>query len=1291
MNLRTNSCFAQPAISGAVTSFRAIDEVIDKWRPDRQLFIHGNIGVGDRQLQELAQWLATNGPHWTVVLMDSANGQVYQSIQGDRFKDLGAVESALGNGLSNLTDFGKLLHPETKESDGAIFILSLQERQFSYFASDAQDTRDLGEAHWVGELDQPARRAMRSGGRIVDAVKDTIKNIDGKLSRIIQAEKNAQVQKEQQRQRLLVQAKTELNELRLSIGEVEAAGLAFAKEFPQATGALAKPPTADWLTQVKALEQKLDIETVSVVEQEHAKLESEVSRYLSAYAARKGFKQEREAARIHLTSLSRSSSPRAVNIVTETQQILDKSQQQLENGELEFVNSLSTTESQLKRGDSVVAEEEQRRQLAEMQSRWVRATSIIILSIVALVVAMLMWLANRRRAATMHKAIDQVSSRIQSIAAETDRLDKLFQRNDDILGSRDNLQQRGYVGTTQQLATRALDYVDDLFIMSKEVKRVASEAEQLIHPSSPWNKLVNLFSAARYQDAIDHVTGAPLKFTRTTGIPLIVRDMGIGKVSATSESGIPDEVSLSFDEIFGVLQQRAVDAEHSLKTIEDCLANVMDQLAQTQKQFETATSQEKQLDTQAAQDRYFDAPSYFSTLLPAVQANIKSADDLSAFDAVQAVQGPLTIAQRQLNESMQVGRCLLSAREELFPKLQADAETLKKRGYISPWIGDQLITLTRTADDLFKKAATTSIASDATELSKEISNLGVRSSRIVELATQIDDTFSPALQSLQAAIADTRSDVAAKLKLKPDQILQELDRNPDDELARARASIETAKAMLLQGRVSAIEEALATYQTAKKIAENLLDATKGAVKAYGERRQTLLQALATGQARAPQLKRGIEEARSLYAASALIVNPNAQQPTVVTATVVDNSANKNSRTTNVPSGRPMDWYLSEVEQGNKDVQRKLTTAEQHHSGGEVLTAAEELAQAASTVQVINNQLQQIDDHLHLLENQSRENVAHQQRNEALLETLQRAERNPRVTAATLSLIARSETTVRGNQRLVQAQEVTPNPFETSQVLLQTQRQLEQLQAQIVGDEQAFAEARRAAAGARQQLEQANQLVRQSQSDGIPDSQQIVQTNSRITDLSRQLRDIENDLEVAHGDWQSIDSRAARVQAELSSSTKTLGSELSSASQALAAFQQASQLVLQAGQWSGPWGVRVPGSPGVTELERARSSLQNGNYNVVLQVSQIALLAAQAAIQSAEREVARRRMEEEREREAARRAREEATRRSTSNSFGNNSFGGGSFGGSFGGGSSSSSSSSSSGSAASGSGFSRSGW
>ena len=141
------------------------------------------------------------------------------------------------------------------------------------------------------------------------------------------------------------------------------------------------------------------------------------------------------------------------------------------------------------------------------------------------------------------------------------------------------------------------------------------------------------------------------------------------------------------------------------------------------------------------------------------------------------------------------------------------------------------------------------------------------------------------------------------------------------------------------------------------------------------------------------------------------------------------------------------------------------------------------------------------------------------------------------------------------------------------------------------------------------------------------------------------------------------------------------------------YQLASQAVYQAEQWSGAYGVRVLGSPGVHELERARNGLQQGNYGTVLELARVAMLAAQAAVSQAEREVTRHRIAAQHAAEAERRRRQ-AKRASSDSTFGGGGFtsggggfggfgGGGSSGGSFGGGGSSSGSS--------GSGFGRSGW
>jgi hypothetical protein len=127
-----------------------IGDVITKWQPQQHLYVKGDLGIGKQQLASLESWLDENGPHWTIVLMRSARNEFYQAIDGRQFRGMDAVEYALGHGLANRTAFGELENPETGETDGAVFVLFLEERKFSYYGSDAQDRRGVGESEQIG-------------------------------------------------------------------------------------------------------------------------------------------------------------------------------------------------------------------------------------------------------------------------------------------------------------------------------------------------------------------------------------------------------------------------------------------------------------------------------------------------------------------------------------------------------------------------------------------------------------------------------------------------------------------------------------------------------------------------------------------------------------------------------------------------------------------------------------------------------------------------------------------------------------------------------------------------------------------------------------------------------------------------------------------------------------------------------------------------------------------------------------------------------------------------------------
>ncbi|MFP2927261.1 hypothetical protein ACLESO_19095, partial [Pyxidicoccus sp. 3LG] len=169
--------------------------VVKLWSESQHLYVKGDIGVSDARLRELETWLTANAPHWTVVLLESAEGERFTDAEGTSFEGIEAVKHALGKGLSNRTSFGALKHPRTGEQDGAVFLLSLAERNLSYFGSDAQDRRKLGEEHWVGQLDAAAIAAMRDGGRVVDAARDTITTIDARLSLAVSQEEAAREQR----------------------------------------------------------------------------------------------------------------------------------------------------------------------------------------------------------------------------------------------------------------------------------------------------------------------------------------------------------------------------------------------------------------------------------------------------------------------------------------------------------------------------------------------------------------------------------------------------------------------------------------------------------------------------------------------------------------------------------------------------------------------------------------------------------------------------------------------------------------------------------------------------------------------------------------------------------------------------------------------------------------------------------------------------------------------------------------------------------------------------------------
>lgn len=1256
---------SNPADRTPTTALRidSIQDVVAKWKPDRHLFVKGDVGVGEEQLQKLQDWLAENGPHWTVVLMESASGETYNAPDGRSYVGLDAVEYALGHGLSNRTAFGEWVHPETNEADGAIFALFLKERKFSYFASDAQDRRRLGEANWIGQLDQPAFRAMRNGGRIIDAVKDTVQHINGRLTAAIQAEAADKQRREDELQRTLAVLGSSLESIKRSIDRVEAIGGQWAQEFKTATGPLAKPPVAAWRQKALDIENQLEKKDVATVTQQKANLATEVDRYLNMYAASADFEAQRKQIADVAQGYKTSMHTVAQKGASEIEAILDVAKQQRSQGSFEFVETLRNAAQKVSEVQAAVEQEEKRLELEKARADLIRSTvwgtSIFFLGLVGLV----LYILHRRRTPLMKQAIQEIQKREKSIREETEQIDQLFERNRELLGSEERVKERGYTGRTKEVALQALQYVDDLFIMSKEIRRVLADAKILVEPTSWSVRLLNLFSARKYQEAIHLVTGAPLGFYAETGVPRILKDFIQQKKTGEIPSNL-DEVEVTFEEVYSALDQRGNEAQQRLDLFEKSLTTIDEVLNKLQKEIEEITTAEKELHQKFGEDGLFELPSLIQQVLPSLQADLKAADEQSGFDAIGAIEGPVSSLTRKLAEARAIVRVVNDFRNSGLPKIAVAEQKIEECRYDNKWIDVELQQVSLRTNQVLDQLLTQSVAPEIDSVAAALAALTNKTHDVGLLAERLEKELLPSLVQLEQTLENARGELAKRLNLRPELVFEESEQDPDLHQQRANKDLQAAKAMLNEGQYASAVEATELGVKERDRAIVLIQSSLTAVDEF--------------EAQATEIETRRELCLKMAGELNDKVNALAEQ-FQPSAFLFDNASSHEGRDQSVPESlRSIVTECDKVECRAKDAKEALEK-------GRVLNCADLQRQCLEHIEWLEQKCIHVEEHLQQIENLAAQNLSHyvkQQRESASWEEYRS---DPLICDRTLIEMSKLQDEIaRLEIDIVLGQTTIPSPFDTEDRLVLIDAEIEKIKSAFVADRQAHAEAKRAVDGAERQLEVAFRSVTQAQTDNVPDSPLTSELNRRIQSLSRELEEAKQELRVPHGNWHTLDDKAAKLQSSIVSSTQQLNAEMDAAKRALEAFETASRTVFQAQQWSGPFGLRVTGMPGSQDLERARYGLQTGNYSVVLEISRLAAMAAQAAIEQMEREVRRRKMEADREAEQRRRERERSSRSSSfssSRSSSSRSF------------SSSSSSSSSSRSSSSGgsSGFSRSGW
>ncbi|MCP3168717.1 hypothetical protein [Myxococcus qinghaiensis] len=1280
-------------------SIESATSVVKLWSESQHVYVKGDVGVSEEQLEELEAWLATNAPHWTVVFLWSAAGERFVDAEGTRFTGIDAALHALGKGLSNRTRFGALKHPRTQEPDGAVFLVSLAERNLSYFGSEAQDRRKAGEAQWKGDLDARAIEAMRNGGRIIDAAKNTVTLVDSRVATAIDQEVAERARLIEALRGRLLAMQTELPRLTeqrlaafgtalppgLSRAAVDLAGA--ERQVVQAL-ALLTPPEKAGLAKATAVHDgvRASLDGLRTALEEHRSASERLKALESAQVTLAAnplaaFASERLAELLAATETARGAvrdmTPAHGAALTTAEAVRAKVTETLEAAgrDGQRLNALAKLLEDLAARPEV---EEFRGALDEARLAWGKAREAFVARTgtygvllraseesyqrafveadeaqqarrmrtgggaaggAGLLIAGL--LARRRRNASRLKATELHARWRTAIDEKTHALFGLLERTHLCAGqSRDDIARR-FEGLTRERGQQLASDVDELFLLATAAARVLHRAEDLLAGSGMTNALGAHLGTARYEQVTRLLRDEPIVFHPDEGVEGVLRGPRTDAQRLIGDLKSYQPFSLSFEallEAFNTHAERALVLLVSLETASFTSVEALTAL----KDFIA------ELGEGAPGDAVLRVREVTGQVVPCLDALVKQARPLLKADPLAALEGPLAEGGRRMVDARALMAVLASASREVLPVVSRAGRALEDAGLSRRWLDDAIAALGHTAEETAKTLVERPAKEAVESLEKSFAALATRASEaeeLVALAARARD----ALARVELETATAREELGTSMDKPASAMLHEKDADPSDRHALGAGSLHEAREALGDGKLDAALAGLTAALTRVGEVEALLAGSREALKTFAARRDACRADARRLEARVADGTVLLEALTRRYRPSALRLRPEDPVHPEANGTVQDN--------------------VSEVATHLGEAAKRLTESELAHAEARLLASAALLSVVEARHAQAHVRLDEVDEKSRRLQSVEEGNA----RTLLLAQGLSAACDADASDARTMQPTHKARETAR--QVLlaaVTAAESRPaDPFDAAERLVSACLSMEQVRQAAASDRAHHAQAEESLASADRAVSSADRWIRQAANDGIGDSRATTAAISGLTTLRRELDSTKKAFAQPHGDWLAFDRTADRIASEAARKTADLRGELRAAEEASDAIRSAASLVQSAATWMG--------RAGGAQLDAARRSLDRGLYEEALRSADAATREARDAIEEAEREAER---EEERRRDEARaRARAASSFSSSSSSGSSSSSSGSGF----------SSSSYGSGSSGSGSGFGSSSW
>ena len=1201
-------------------------EIVQAWKPGERLFVKGDLGVAESQLNALAVWLSQSATNWLVALIESGADERFTDTEGASFQGVEAVHQALGIDLLNRTGFGGQTDPRTGQRNAAIFALFLKDRRLSYFGSDAQDQRGLGEAQWIGNLDAPAIAAMRNGGRVVDAAKDTVTNINRRLDQMIEGEitrreaekarrEAARAQQQRESEAALQTAGETLDRLRRTTenlrrenpkltGDLAHPDLpAFEADLTEARGALALGDASLAATVASELRQRLETHLESLT-----RYTRDAAGFDDLGAQYQQLAQRPDAAAAGKTLATAASSLRAAR-------------ESHARGESRYAAELGAATQSLNvaRGQIDAA-----LRAAELRRNLLLGTgggSVLLMAVV-------LFAMNRRRRPIKREAETLLLDWRTALGEKTTALFALLDRRATVVGSSAAEAAARYQDDTLDLARRIIADVDELFIMAACVDRVLRDAEATLTPKTLWSQLAHLFLRRPHQRALRLLRDEPIAFRPDEGLELVVRGPRTEQDRLIGDLAAYQPFRSSFNDLIEAFNRHAGAALDGLDRIKSSIVEAGGLLERVETLLDEVEGRRRGLSADGEADDWFAVPALFERLLPAVEASLAQARSRAGGDPVGMLHHEGRVATQRAEDAGRLSKIAAVARSERLPAGHEAAAAIEATGVSGAWIGDEFENLSMQADEVARIALQGPAAEALSGLEDALARLVATAGQSAALAAERRALLDQAVPASVERIAQARGALGQTVDRPSAGMLREADADPDEQIRAAADQLSAAASLLERGDDRSAGAAVRGARERLEHANAIVEASREAADAHPRNQETLTAETARLEARLPEGRATLDTLRARYGAAVLLLGAGDPTHPEANGTIDDN--------------------LRETEDHLVAVKRLLAEAKDDFHEGRLLGTADKEAEARLRLEVTEARLAEISEKHENVTASDRTNAEALRRLTLLNEQAHREVERSTTMPATQARCADAARALA--QVGPQLEAAGRDPFRLADELASIAETFREIIRLAGADREHFQDASNALNSARSQLDEARHAAQAAIQDGLPDSAAIIHCLGEVDRLLAGLDGAETALRQPHSDWPGIEAGARNIQREAAEAAATLRGEAALARQAAEMLNHADRLIRQAGCWSGGFGVSIPGRPGAAAIIQARDLLERGRYDEARSGAESALRLATAAIAQAEAEVRRRAAAEE-ARQASERRRRAAARQRAVASFG----------------------------------------